>query len=132
MKISEIVFPNVLMHAHIVARTSRSADVICPTCLEFVDFEKAFDSVHRESRWNSTKDNLHNSDVIRRVGSSGLMVRAPACRSRGRWFDSTSAVSKLGQFRSPHFACVFRKRHEKPLVQTPALAQDWAVWSLTT
>ena len=35
------------------------------------------------------------------------MVRAPACRSRGRWFDSTSAVSKLGQFRSPHFARVF-------------------------
>ena len=29
------------------------------------------------------------------------MVRAPACRSRGRWFESTSAVSKLGQFRSP-------------------------------
>ena len=22
-----------------------------------------------------------------------------------------TAVSKLGQFRSPHFACVFRKRH---------------------
>ena len=39
------------------------------------------------------------------LGSGGhLMVRAPACRSRGRWFDSTSAVSKLGQFRSPHFA----------------------------
>ena len=35
------------------------------------------------------------------------MVRAPACRSRGRWFDSTSAISKLGQFRSPHFARVF-------------------------
>ena len=45
------------------------------------------------------------------VRSGGLMVRAPACRSRGRWFDSTSAVSKLGQFRSPHFARVFRKRH---------------------
>ena len=44
------------------------------------------------------------------VGSGGLMVRAPACRSRGRWFDSTSAVSKLGQFHSPHFARVFRKR----------------------
>ena len=44
------------------------------------------------------------------VGSSGLVVRAPDCRSRGRWFDSTSAVSKLGQFRSPHFARVFRKR----------------------
>ena len=28
------------------------------------------------------------------------MVRTPACRSRGGWFDSTSAVSKLGQFRS--------------------------------
>ena len=42
--------------------------------------------------------------------SGGLMVRAPACRSRGRWFDYTSAVSKLGQFRSPHFAHVFRKR----------------------
>ena len=36
--------------------------------------------------------------------------RAPAFRSRGRWFDSTSAVSMLGQFRSPHFACVFQKR----------------------
>ena len=45
------------------------------------------------------------------VGSGGLIVRAPACRSRGRWFDSTSAVSKLGQFRSPNFARVFRKRH---------------------
>ena len=45
------------------------------------------------------------------VGSGGITVRAPACRSRGRWFDSTSAVSKLGQFRSPHFARVFRKRH---------------------
>ena len=45
------------------------------------------------------------------VGNGGLMVRAPACRSRGRWFDSTSAVSKLGQFRSPHFARVFRKGH---------------------
>ena len=44
------------------------------------------------------------------VGSGGLMVRAPACRSRGRWFDSTSTVSKLGQFRSTHFACVFLKR----------------------
>ena len=45
------------------------------------------------------------------VGNGGLMVRAPACRSRGWWFDSSSAVSKLGQFRSPHFARVFRKRH---------------------
>ena len=27
------------------------------------------------------------------------------------WFDSTSAVSKLGQFRLSHFARVFRKRH---------------------
>ena len=62
----------------------------------------------------------------------GLMVRAPACRSRGQWFDSTSAVSKLAHFRSPHFARVFRKRYKKPLVQTPALAQDRAVWSITT
>ena len=45
------------------------------------------------------------------VESGDLMVRAPACRSRGRWLDSTSAVSKLGQFRSPHFARVFRKKH---------------------
>ena len=45
------------------------------------------------------------------MGSGGLMVRAPACRSRGQWFNSTSAVSKLGQFHSPHFARVFRKRH---------------------
>ena len=45
------------------------------------------------------------------IRSGGLMVRAPACRSRGRWFDSTYSVSKLGQFRSPHFARVFRKRH---------------------
>ena len=35
------------------------------------------------------------------VGSSGLMVRAPFCRSRGQWFDSTSIISKFGQFRSP-------------------------------
>ena len=27
-----------------------------------------------------------------------------------------SAASKLGQFHSTYFACVFRKRHEKPLV----------------
>ena len=54
------------------------------------------------------KEVLNN---YRPVSSGGLMVRAPACRSRGRWFDSTSAVSKLGQFRSPHFARVFRKRH---------------------
>ena len=61
--------------------------------------------------------------------SGGLMVRAPACRSRGRWFDYTSAVSKLGQFRSPHYAHVFRKRL-KAVGQIPALAQDWAVWSM--
>ena len=42
-------------------------------------------------------------------GSGTLVVRALDCQSRGRWFDSISAVSKLGQFRSPHFACVFRK-----------------------
>ena len=27
-----------------------------------------------------------------------------------------AAVEKLGQFRSPHVACFFLKRHEKPLV----------------
>ena len=32
-----------------------------------------------------------------------------ACRLRGCRFDSTSAVSKLRQFRSPHFARVFTK-----------------------
>ena len=49
-------------------------------------------------------------------GSGGLMVRAPAYRSRGRWFDSTSAVSKLGQFRLPHFSRAFRKRAVGPYV----------------
>ena len=34
------------------------------------------------------------------------MVKAPACRSRGWYFDSTSVISKLGQFYSPHFACL--------------------------
>ena len=29
------------------------------------------------------------------LGSGGLMVTAPAYRSRGRWFDSTSTVLKL-------------------------------------
>ena len=29
--------------------------------------------------------------VLRNVGSGGLMVRPPACRLRGQWFDSTSA-----------------------------------------
>ena len=53
-------------------------------------------------------ETVHNVSF---VGSGGLMVRAPVCRARGRWFDSTSAVSKLGQFRAPHFARVFRKRH---------------------
>ena len=47
----------------------------------------------------------YNSVTYGRGSSGGLMARAPDCRSRGRWFDS-----KLGQFRSPHFACVFRKR----------------------
>ena len=36
------------------------------------------------------------------------MVRTRAFRSGGRWFDTTSAISKFGQFRSPNFACVFR------------------------
>ncbi|KAI0214888.1 Peroxisomal bifunctional enzyme [Lamellibrachia satsuma] len=39
--------------------------------------------------------------------SGGLMVRVHACRSRRRWFDSTSAVSKLGQFRSPTLPVFF-------------------------
>ena len=62
-------------------------------------------SVPRVSRPNEAYDptEVTNREV---VGSGGLMVRTPACRSRGRWFDSTSAVSKLGQFRSPHFARV--------------------------
>ena len=47
----------------------------------------------------------YNIVTYGRGSSGGLMARAPDCRSRGRWFDS-----KLGQFRSPHFACVFRKR----------------------
>ena len=38
--------------------------------------------------------------------SYGLMVKAHAYRSRGQWFDSTSAISKLEQFCSPHFACL--------------------------
>ena len=37
------------------------------------------------------------------------MLRAPACQSKRRWFDSTSAVSKLGQFRSPHIICVLEE-----------------------
>ena len=40
--------------------------------ITFVDFEKAFDSVHRESMenygelWNTMQDNPHGTDVIRR------------------------------------------------------------------
>ena len=35
------------------------------------------------------------------------MTTAPASRSKGMWFDSTYAVSKLGQFHSPLFAVSF-------------------------
>ena len=41
--------------------------------------------LHVSSEWSACPRGL--------LGSGGLMVRAPACRSRGRWFDSTSAVS---------------------------------------
>ena len=36
--------------------------------------------------------------------------RASGFSKKGQWFETTSTVSKLGQFRSPDFACVFRKR----------------------
>ena len=49
-------------------------------------------------------------DQVKNVGN-GLMVTAPTFSSRGQQFDSTSAFSKFGQFHSPHFVCVFRKRH---------------------
>ena len=39
-----------------------------------------------------------------------LCGRASGFRSNGPGFKTTSAVSKLGQVRLPHFACVFRKR----------------------
>ena len=52
--------------------------------------------------------NIHNVLKHEERWSHG---RAPDCQSRGRWFNPTSAVSKPRQFRSPHIACVFWKRH---------------------
>ena len=40
---------------------------------------------------------------------SELSSRASDFWSKGPGFKTTSAVSKLGQLRLPHFACVFRK-----------------------
>ena len=50
------------------------------------------------------------------VRTTDLVFRTIDCRSSEWWLDSTSAVSKLGQLRSPHFACVFRKGHQESSV----------------
>ena len=43
-------------------------------------------------------------------GSKSPVVESQTFRSKGPGFKTTSAVSKLGQLRLPHFACVFWKR----------------------
>ena len=41
-----------------------------------------------------------------KVGRGGPMIERRTFGSRGPGFQTTFAVSKLGQLRSPHFACV--------------------------
>ena len=55
------------------------------------------------------------AELFIHVGSGGVMVRAPS----------------LGHFVHPTLPVSFG-RDIKPLIQTPALGQDWAVWSITT
>ena len=43
-------------------------------------------------------------------GVQWLCGRALSFQSKGPGFEITSAVSKLGKFRSYHFTCVFQKR----------------------
>ena len=42
------------------------------------------------------------------VKFGGVVPQLVECRT---WFESHYTTSELGQFRLPHFASVFRKRH---------------------
>ena len=61
------------------------------------------------------------------VGSSGLVVRALDCWSRGWWFDSPAAISKLGQFHSSlspnHCFLVRRVRHTEQTVYNSTILE---------
>ena len=50
---------------------------------------------------------FHSSEIF---NTTLVWHESPGFRSKGPGFDTPYAVSKLGQFRLPHFACVFRKR----------------------
>ena len=47
----------------------------------------------------------------RAVGCGGIGGRALDFLLTGHGFKTTSTVSKLRQFSSPHLACIFRRRH---------------------
>ena len=59
------------------------------------------------------------------------MVRAPACREDGGSIPPPPFRS-LGNFVHPTLPVSFGRDTESQLVQTPALAQYWAVWRILT
>ena len=69
---------------------------------------------------NETKvmKKLMSLNPTKAPGDDGIILirhsgRASGFRSKGPEFETTSAISRLGQFHSPHFACVFRKKQGK-------------------